>query len=148
MQARYHDEQGAVVDTLNVAVYPKKRWNVAIRSVTPSGFQPLTLDGGKLKTYLNEIVYNQGIFSWENVEVYNSLVILYEQPGGKDRCVDIGYEQDEADTIIATPEAMISTRETTTIFLDKASSKTYHPGDRAWRFVLRRNNRDGDQYQP
>ena len=117
MRARYHDEQGAVVDTLNVAVYPKKRWNVAIRSVTPSGFQPLTLDGGKLKTYLNEIVYNQGIFSWENVEVYNSLVIPYEQLGGKDRCVDIGYEQDEADTIIATPDAMISTRETTTIFL-------------------------------
>ncbi len=115
IQARYQNAQGAELGKMNATVYKPKSRNLAIRSVTPTTSQPLMLDENTLKTYLNEIVYNQAIFFWKTLEVYSSLVIPYDSNGNS--CVDVGGDQDEALAILNTPDAIISELKTTTIFL-------------------------------
>ena len=127
-QARYKSERGAVVGKLNVAVYKKKHRKLAIRSVTSTPSQPFAFNEMSLQTYLNEVVYNQAIISWDEVELYDYLVIPYDQ--NENGCLDVGGTQDEANTIITFPNAIISNGNTTTIFLVSCiydHSRAIHP---------------------
>lgn len=118
-QARYKSERGAVVGKLNVAVYTPKQWKLAIRSVVPSStMSPYSLDRNVLQTYLNETIYNQGIVSW-NVINLEPIVIPYDTASQND-CVDImDLENDEAAFIRTFPHAVPVDPKITTVFLVK-----------------------------